>query len=73
MAMERKNWLFSKSFSGARFTGIVLNLIENAKRHGLDSEKYLNYLLQRLPNEDILNLETLEAICHGQKKFKKCK
>jgi len=36
-------------------------LIETAKRHGLDPEKYLNYLLQKLPNEDILNSETLEA------------
>ncbi|WP_334212386.1 transposase domain-containing protein, partial [Lactobacillus amylovorus] len=44
--MGRKNWLFSQSFAGAQTSGIILSLIETAKRHGLDPEKYLNYLLQ---------------------------
>lgn len=42
LAMGRKNWLFSKSCSGARSTEIILSLIETAKRHGLAPEKYLN-------------------------------
>jgi len=52
--MGKKNWLFYKSFNGARSSGIVLSLIETAKRHGLDPEKYLNHLLQKLPNENCL-------------------
>lgn len=36
-------------------SGIDLSLIETAKRNELDPEKYLNYLLQKLPNEYILN------------------
>lgn len=59
--MGRKNWLFSQSFAGAQTSGIILSLIETAKRHGLDPEKYLNYLLQKLPNEESLNSEALEA------------
>lgn len=61
LVMGRKNWLFSQSFKGATASGIILSLIETAKRNGLDPEKYLNYLLQKLPNEKILNSETLEA------------
>ena len=57
----RINWLFSQSFEGAAASGIILSLIETAKRNGIDPEKHLNYLLQKLPNEEILNLATLEA------------
>lgn len=67
LVMGRKNWLFSQSFKGATASGIILSLIETTKRNGLDPEKYLNYLLQKLPNEEILNLETLEAYLPWQK------
>ena len=56
LVMGRKNWLFSQRFAGAQTSGIILSLIETAKRHGLDPEKYLNYLLQKLPNEESLKL-----------------
>lgn len=68
LVMGRKNWLFSQSFGGAQASGIILNLIETAKRNGLDPEKYLNYLLQKLPNEEILNSESLEAYLPWQEK-----
>ena len=48
---------------------IILSLIETAKRNGLDPEKYLNYLLQKLPNEEILDSETLEAYLPWQEKI----
>ena len=39
-----------------------MSLLETAKRHQLNSEKYLSYLLECLPNEEILvNKEVLEA------------
>ena len=50
--MGRKNWLFSQSFEGANSSAIILSLLETAKRNGLDSEKYLTYLLEKLPNEE---------------------
>lgn len=68
VVIGRKNYLFSKSFKGAVSSGIVLSLIETAKRNDLDPEKYLNYLLQKLPNEYILNLQTLEAYLPWQEK-----
>ncbi|MDQ8837982.1 IS66 family transposase, partial [Streptococcus ruminantium] len=52
LVMGRKNWLFSQSFEGAKSTAIILSLLETAKRHGLDSEKYMTYLLEHLPNEE---------------------
>ena len=72
LVMGRKNWLFSQRFASAQTSGIILSLIETAKRHGLDPEKYLNYLLQKLPNEESLNSEAQKLICHGKKRFKRC-
>lgn len=51
LVMGRKNWLFSQSFEGAKATAIIMSLLETAKRHQLNSEKYLSYLLESLPNE----------------------
>lgn len=62
LVMGRKNWLFSQSFEGAKATAIIMSLLETAKRHGLNSEKYMSYLLDHLPNEETLaKREVLEA------------
>ena len=52
LVMGRKNWLFSQSFEGAKSSAIILSLLETSKRNGLDSEKYLTYRLEKLPNEE---------------------
>ena len=62
LVMGRKNWLFSQSFEGAQSSAIIMTLLETAKRNGLDAEKYINYLLTHMPNENILEKnEVLEA------------
>ena len=39
-----------------------MTLLETVKRNGLDAEKYINYLLTHMPNENILEKnEVLEA------------
>ena len=48
LVIGRKNWLFSQSFNGAKSSAIILSLIET------DPEKYLKYLLYKLPNESTL-------------------
>ena len=53
LVIGRKNWLFSQSFNGVK-SSIILSLIETAKRNDLDPEKYLKYLLYKLPNESTL-------------------
>lgn len=70
LVMGRRNWLFSQSFAGAKASGIILSLIETAKRNGLDPEKYLKYLLEKLPNEKDLESNTLEAYLPWQKEVK---
>ena len=60
--MKKRRWLFSQSFEGAKSTAVILSLLETAKRHGLDVEKYMTYLLEHLPNEETLaKKEVLEA------------
>ncbi len=72
LVIGRKNWLFSQSFDGAKSTAIILSLLETAKRHGLDAEKYITYLLEHLPNEETLaKKEVLEAYLPWDKKLKK--
>lgn len=62
LVIGRKNWLFSQSFEGAQSSAIILSLIETAKRNNLDPEKYIEYLLDQLPNEENLtDKETLSA------------
>lgn len=46
----RKNWLFSDTPKGADASAIVYTMVEMAKTHDLNVYKYLNYLLERLPN-----------------------
>ncbi len=61
LVMGRKNWLFSQSYEGAKAGAIIMSLLETAKRHGLHTEKYMNYLLDHLPNEETLaKIEVLE-------------
>ena len=55
--MERKNWLFAKSFEGARSNATILSLVEIAKANGLHPHKYLEYLLTHLLNRKITLLE----------------
>ena len=62
LVMGRKNWLFSQSFEGTQYSAIIMTLLETAKRNGLDAEKYINYLLTHMPNENILEKnEVLEV------------
>ncbi|BCP62685.1 IS66 family transposase [Streptococcus parasuis] len=72
LVMGRKNWLFSQSFEGAKSTAVILSLLETAKRHGLDAEKYMTYLLEHLPNEETLaKKEVLEAYLPWDKNIKR--
>lgn len=62
IVMGRKNWLFSTSYHGAKSVAIIMSILETAKRHKLNTEKYLTYLLEKLPNkESLADLTQLEA------------
>ncbi len=59
LVIGRKNRLFFKGFKGAQSSAIITTLLETAKRNGLNSEKYMNYLLTHLQNEPILENEVV--------------
>lgn len=57
LVMGRKNWLFSATTQGARANAAILSLLETAKANGLNPRKYVEYLLNHLPNQTIPDLE----------------
>ncbi len=53
----RRNWLFSDTPKGADASAIVYTMVEMAKAHGLNIYKYLNYLLEHLPETRMTDSE----------------
>ena len=69
----RKNWLFSGSPKGADASAGIYTLIETARVNGLNSRKYIQYILgdiQDLHSYSIRN--TWRTTSHGIQSFKKC-
>lgn len=61
-AVARRAWLFADSPKGAEANGTAYTLIETAKMNGLDVYKYLEFLLEMMPNTDYLrNPKLLDA------------
>lgn len=48
----RKNWLFSDTVKGAKASACVYSIIETAKANGLNTYKYLEYVLREMPDSD---------------------
>ena len=55
----RKNWLFSNSQNGAKASANLYSLIETAKANDREPYQYLCWLLNKLPETDQSELETL--------------
>ena len=55
VTVGRKNWLFSSSIEGAKSSGVILSLLATAEANHLDPLKYLQHLLESLPNLSCLN------------------
>lgn len=51
-AVHRKNWLFADSVEGAKANAVYYSLIESAKVNNLNIEKYIEYLLEEIPQLD---------------------
>lgn len=48
--MGRRYWLFCDTPKGADASAAVYTMVEMAKAHNLNIYRYLNYLLEHLPN-----------------------
>ena len=57
LVIGRKNYLFSSSIQGAHSNTMIVSLVETAKANGLHPKKYLEYLLEHLPNRKNTPLE----------------
>ena len=61
VTVGRRNWLFCDTPGGAHASATVYTMVEMAKAHGLNVEKYLTFLLEKrphsgMPDEDLENL-----------------
>ena len=59
-AVHRKNWLFADTQAGAKANATYYSLIESAKINKLNIYKYMNYLLESLPQYENLSEEVLK-------------
>ena len=57
----RKNWLFCDTPGGAHASATVYTMVEMAKAHGLNVEKYLKFLLEKRPHAGMTD-EDLEKL-----------
>lgn len=48
-AVHRKNFLFSDTIPGAKANAVMYSIIESAKANHLNIYRYINYLLEQLP------------------------
>ena len=48
-ALGRKNWMFCGNEKGAKASAIIYSMIETSKANQIAPEKYLQYLLEKLP------------------------
>jgi transposase len=55
----RKAWLFSNTPSGAKASSVMYSVIETAKENGLHPYRYLEFLLETLPDVKLSALESL--------------
>ena len=58
----RSNWLFSNTPRGAKASAVVYSIIETAKENGLNPQAYLQYLFEELPNLDLKDPATWDAL-----------
>lgn len=67
--MGRKNWLFSDTQAGADASMMIYSLVETAKANGVNPERYLQFLLEKRPNENLSDAD-LESLMPWQEEVK---
>lgn len=54
-ATGRRAWLFADTPKGAKASAVVYTIVETAKANDLNVYRYLEYLLEKMPNTDFYN------------------
>lgn len=68
-AIGRKNWLFANTPHGANTSSCYYSIIETAKLNNLNPRKYMEYLLERVPNIDLKDQQVLDSIMPWSKEI----
>ena len=71
VTVGRRNWLFCDSTDGADASMMVYSLLETARANGLNPQKYLEYLLEARPNEEMSD-EQLETMAPWSPMVQEC-
>jgi hypothetical protein len=58
-ALGRKNWLFTGSDAGGQRAAAIYSLLGSAKLNGLDPERYLRAVLERIAEHPITRIGEL--------------
>ena len=71
VTVGRRNWLFCDTTDGADASMMVYSLLETARANGLNPQKYLEYILEARPNQNMTD-EELENLAPWSPKVQKC-
>ena len=69
----RKGWLFSDSPEGAEASAISYSIAETALANGLNVYKYITYVLEKRPTEEMADSELEKLLPWNDKVFEICK
>jgi hypothetical protein len=58
-AISRKNYLFAGTHESAQRNAIMCTFMSDCKKHNVNLEAWLNYVLEKIPSASILELENL--------------
>ena len=58
----RGNWLFCNTPNGAQTSAMLYSIVETGKENNLNLFKYLEYLLEKLPNIDVKDKKELDKL-----------
>ena len=67
----RKNWLYCDTPGGAHASATVYTMVEMAKAHGVNVEKYLTFLLEKRPHAGMTD-EDLEKLAPWSEEARIC-
>ncbi|MBS5364477.1 MAG: transposase domain-containing protein [Clostridium sp.] len=69
----RKGWLFSDSPEGTEASAISYSIAETALSNGLNVFKYIRYILEKRPNEEMSDNNLEKLLPWNEEVFELCK
>ena len=60
--IDRKNFLFANTPSGAKSSALIFSLIQTAIENGLDPYRYLTWILSSAPEMDLAQPDVVQAL-----------